>query len=81
MGDPEGVPLVVGDMLHWRTTADRCYLTVGQMNLPLSDGPVPEGSAIDVEPVVRIMLSKDSVEVWATLLAQAASQFNTGAKK
>lgn len=74
-GDMKGVPLVVGDIMHWRTTADRCYVTVGQMNLPVTDGPIPEGSAIDVEPVVRIMIPKDSVQVWAALFAQAASQF------
>lgn len=80
-GTTEGVPLVLGDLMHWRTTADRCYLTVGQMNLPVTDGPIPPGSEIFIEPVLRIMLTRDTVEVWAALLAEAARQFKTGPNK
>lgn len=79
-GDPSELPLTPGDLIHWRTLADRCYITIGQLNLPLGEGPVPEGQ-IDVRPVARYVLTPETVKVWATLFAQAANSFNASNDK
>lgn len=74
-GDPAGMPLVVADLLHWRTTADRCILTVGQMDLPLFEGPIPLGAEIPIKPVARFVLTPETAKMWAAILQQVAEQF------
>jgi hypothetical protein len=80
-GDTSNTPLVVGDLLHWRTTADRCVLTVGQIDLPVIDGPIPPGAEVDIKPVVRIMLTPETLKIWALIVNQAAEQFVPAATK
>lgn len=78
-GDTSELPLVVGDLLHWRTTADRCILTVGQIDFPVSDTPLL--GEIPIKPVFRLLLTPQTVKAWAAIMALAASQFEPNQPK
>ena len=75
------VPVVFGDNLHWRTLGDRCYLTFGQLQLPMREGPLPPGTEIAIQPVARIVATPETVKLWAQLLAQAAREYEVSEKK
>ena len=70
-GDASQVPLTFADNLHWRTTPDRCYLTVGQVYLPVREAPFPSDYAVDILPVARLVLTPDALRMWAAELAAA----------
>lgn len=74
-GDPEGLPLLFAQNLHWRALADHCYLTFGEMELPLVDGPLPDGTTIEIRPIVRIAATPEAIRAWAALLTQAAAEY------
>ena len=65
------VPIVLSDFMHWRVTDDRCYLTFGQVDLPLVEGAVPDGTEITVKPVTRIAVSATTLRTWLPLFQAA----------
>src|ERR1035437_10118426 len=75
-GDITELPLKVADNMHYRTMADRCYLTIGQMNIPVRGGPLPDGYEIAVRPLARFVLTPQTLRTWATLLNEAVAQFD-----
>lgn len=72
----DSLPLVPADMLHYRLAQDRCYLTLGQLQFPLREGSFPDGTSLPIEPVARLVLSRDALRSWADVLHKAADQMD-----
>jgi len=71
-GPTEDLPLLIADQLHWRTLADRCYLTVGQMDFPVQEGII---SVIPIRPLAKFVLTPEVLRIFAKIVADAAGQF------
>lgn len=74
-GDTKDVPLAFATNLHWRTLRDHCYLTFGQLELPVADGPIPPGTVLNIRPVARIAATPETVKAFAALLVSAAAEY------
>lgn len=72
--DVATLPIQFADFLHWRAAHDRFYLTIGQLDLPIVEGPLPSTTSIEVRPIVRLAITPETLRLWANLLQQAASE-------
>jgi hypothetical protein len=83
-GDIQDLPILVVDQMHWRVFGGRCFLTFGQLNIPMSDGPLPDGSVLDVRPLVRMEVPANVLAFWIESLKTASDNLkpkNGEAKK
>jgi hypothetical protein len=74
-GDMANLPITFADALHWRAAAEVCYLTVGQINLPPTEGPVVVGPDISIEPVARLAITPGTLVIWRDLLNAAIAEY------
>ena len=70
------LPLFFADNMHWRNAGDRAYLTFGQLQLPLGEGPLLPGD-IEIRPVARLVTTPAAIRIWAELLMKAAKEFES----
>lgn len=74
--DLETLPITFADALHWRSAPDVCYITVGQINLPATEGPVVIGPDINIRPVVRLAITPGTLRLWRDLLNSAVAEYD-----
>lgn len=67
------LPLPVSDFMHWRVVDERCYLTFGQLNVPPIDGPVPDGTELEIRALSRLVVSATTLRIWLPLLQAAVN--------
>lgn len=74
--DASATPMQLADMLHYRIIQDRCYLTVGRLQVPLVEGPLAPGIDLQILPLGQYAVSRETLRSWAQLLNAAADKLD-----
>lgn len=75
--DARELPLLAAEQLHVRVVQGRYYLTFGQLNLPVFEGPPPDDFIAEIRPVARLVLSTTDVESIVRVLSQVLGTVRT----
>lgn len=74
-GELDQLPVVVADMMHWRTIPELCYITIGSATLPMTDGPIEPGTELTIRPIVRIAVTPSVLKTWHGMLGNAVAEY------
>lgn len=75
-GEPK-LPLVFTDQVHVHRAQGRVYLTFGQVNLPLLEGPPPpDGLTVPISTVARLVVEEEDMRRILGVIASVMSANN-----
>jgi hypothetical protein len=65
--------VVFADEVHFINVGDRCYLTFGQVRLPVTTGS-PDGIVAEIQPVAKIVITQELLHKFVDLLKSATEK-------